>query len=49
MTLGSDAHNAEDVGGYLREGAMLLLEHGQHTLTSFEQRKRSPFAMGLPS
>lgn len=49
MTLGSDAHNAEDVGGYLREGAMLLLEHGQHTLASFEQRKRSPFAMGLPS
>lgn len=45
LTLGSDAHAADNVGGKLLEGAAFLLEHGQKTLTSFNLRKRTPFEM----
>ena len=47
LTLGSDAHTPDGVGGCLREGALLLIDLGQKTLTSFEHRKRSPFMMDL--
>lgn len=45
LTLGSDAHAAQDVGAGLVEGARLLLAHGQGNLTSFEQRRRTAFAI----
>jgi histidinol-phosphatase (PHP family) len=43
LTLGSDAHNAADVGANLREGAAMLLDLGHGMLSSFEQRQRRPF------
>lgn len=48
LTLGSDAHIAEDVGGCLAEAARILLDLGQGTVTSFERRRRSPFEIALP-
>lgn len=43
LTLGSDAHNAADVGANIREGAAMLIELGHGVLSQFEQRQRRPF------
>ncbi len=40
LTLGSDAHHAEDVGAHLLEGAALLRALGVTRLTAFEDHKR---------
>jgi histidinol-phosphatase (PHP family) len=40
VTMGSDAHTAEDVGGYLLEAASLLRGLGVNELSIFQGRKR---------
>lgn len=41
LTLGSDAHTATDVGGYIQEGAEMLLDLGQPAYCTFIERKRT--------
>ncbi len=43
ITLGSDAHRADDVGGFLVEGASMLIDLGQESVMSFEKHKPAPF------
>lgn len=38
ITLGSDAHVVDDVGGFIREGALILKEAGFNGITKFEKR-----------
>jgi histidinol-phosphatase (PHP family) len=38
ITLGSDAHVVGDVGGFIREGALILKEAGFKGITKFEKR-----------
>ncbi len=43
ITLGSDAHKVDDVGGFILEGASLLKELGQDSVVSFEKHKPAAF------
>ncbi len=45
LTLGSDAHDAEDVGNHVREGAMLLQSLGVTELAAFQARQRSDWKL----
>lgn len=46
MSLGSDAHRAEDVGADLDRAAMMLRDVGIKNLAVFEHRKRSLVSLG---
>lgn len=48
VTLGSDAHKVEDVGGHISEGAMTLQKLGLRTIMRYEKRKPSSFLVGRP-
>ncbi len=45
ITLGSDAHKAEDVGGFLQEGAAMLVKLGQDSVMSFTEHKPTTFSI----
>jgi len=45
LTLGSDAHKVDEVGGYILEEATILRKLGVGKLASFEKRMKSPFEM----
>jgi histidinol-phosphatase (PHP family) len=45
ITLGSDAHKVEDVGGFLSKGAAMLKELGQDSVVCFEKHKPTAFKM----
>ena len=45
ITLGSDAHKVDDVGGFLLEGALILKELGQDSVMRFEKHKRTAFKL----
>jgi histidinol-phosphatase (PHP family) len=43
ITLGSDAHHVDDVGGFLLEGASMLAQLGQDSVMCFEAHQPAPF------
>lgn len=45
ITLGSDAHKVDDVGGCIMEGAEMLIKLGQDSVMSFTRRKPTAFRL----
>lgn len=45
ITLGSDAHKVDDVGGFLLEGAAMLKELGLYSVARFEKHKPTAFKL----
>lgn len=41
LTLGSDAHAAPDVGSYIQEAVLLLLDLGQQSFCTYRERKQT--------